>query len=1364
MIRRARSSRHGKGGASHEIAAEAHKPQRIRRACVEALESRVLLSTSSLVFPGADGRLVYMPNAAGDVIPDFSSVGYMTGTVPLPDTTGGAAVPVKQTVHPGAAGVDMTATIQNAINAVSALTPDANGFRGAVLLTAGNYPISGQLNINAGGVVLEGQGNNKTTGTALEATGTTQRFLINVNGSGSRSTVSGTTHNFIDSYVPVGATSFHVDSTTNLHVGDAIVVTRPSTANWIHDIGMDLLTNPWTPGSRDLNWDRTITAINGNLVTVNIPLTNSFDANYGGGSLHRYTWSGRISQDGVENLYAYSDSTSAADENHATGSITMSNLINGWINNVTSDGFGINQIIVDTGAEAVTVDNTTIENTSTGNSAPPAGLSVNGQLILAENITQHSVYHAVALTANVPGPNVIYNMTADGTLTETGPHQRWSTGGLFDNVHITGSTLSVRNALNEGTGHGWQGANYVFWNDSASAINVSSPPTAQNWVIGGSGTQQGNGIFDQFGTTVSPQSLYQKQLWDRTHANPTVATPASATPNPLGSATSVNLSTLGADASVGESGLTYTWSTLSKPSGAANPTFSANATNAAKNVTAALSQSGTYIFRVTIADAMGLLVTSTVDVTPAAATIINGDQDSANENDNIRIVRNGTFVDVYRNNTVTPVLHQDYASSPELILNGLGGNDTITVDYSGGNPVPAAGLIVDNGTGTSDVVSVVGSAGNDSVTLSGGGSVAVNGGQFGYVNAEELDLSLGAGADSLTVSGNASVGATNAVLNISGGGSVTMTGGSTLPDFADVNVNGATLDLAGQSQTIDSLNGNGTILTNGAAATLTVGQHNGGGTFTGTLGNGSGAGVLSLAKNGSGTLTLSGTNSYSGITTISAGTIASGNSASLAGLSGQLRFNGGTFHVTGNSTAANVSNKFTSSFTGASGSSTGTFNIDPGVTLTIGGSNAALQTNGGGSHGGDLSVTGGGTLRLLGDNHQQDNPLHLLQGTIEADSAFSLGGGDAGVLLDASGGTTLILKQDVPTNFATPIDAVDPGSAVNVVIDRQTAGAGVTHSINALTSGGAFTLNLTAGPNVTSGTAGLSVGSVTLSGDGTFAVGTSASLTVTGVISGAFSLIKTGSGAMLLNGASTYTGNTNVNGGSVTVVAGGSLASTSITVASGAILNINGTIPATSAVNDNGAVNFGGNTGTTAASRTIGTLAIGPNATASITSSLVAGVPMVLNVNTVTFAGGAKLDLTNNEVVTQTTLPAVQNSVLTGQYFSSLAGGDFAVGYMSLSGGSVEVRFTLAADANLDGNVDVSDLGILATNYGKSTGQNWSTGDFTGDGGVDVSDLGVLATEYGKSLPTTAVAAVVGSITSMPQTTPASHGQKHGKH
>ncbi len=53
---------------------------------------------------------------------------------------------------------------------------------------------------------------------------------------------------------------------------------------------------------------------------------------------------------------------------------------------------------------------------------------------------------------------------------------------------------------------------------------------------------------------------------------------------------------------------------------------------------------------------------------------------------------------------------------------------------------------------------------------------------------------------------------------------------------------------------------------------------------------------------------------------------------------------------------------------------------------------------------------------------------------------------------------------------------------------------------------------------------------------------------------------------------------------------------------------------------------------------------------------------------------------------------------------------------------------SIAGDANLDGVVDISDLGLLATNW--QAAGSWLGGDFTGDGFVDISDLGLLATNW----------------------------------
>jgi hypothetical protein len=55
----------------------------------------------------------------------------------------------------------------------------------------------------------------------------------------------------------------------------------------------------------------------------------------------------------------------------------------------------------------------------------------------------------------------------------------------------------------------------------------------------------------------------------------------------------------------------------------------------------------------------------------------------------------------------------------------------------------------------------------------------------------------------------------------------------------------------------------------------------------------------------------------------------------------------------------------------------------------------------------------------------------------------------------------------------------------------------------------------------------------------------------------------------------------------------------------------------------------------------------------------------------------------------------------------------------------------MTGDANFDSKVDVSDLGILAANYGLAGGATWAMGDFNLDGRIDVSDLGILAANYG---------------------------------
>jgi beta-glucanase (GH16 family) len=94
-------------------------------------------------------------------------------------------------------------------------------------------------------------------------------------------------------------------------------------------------------------------------------------------------------------------------------------------------------------------------------------------------------------------------------------------------------------------------------------------------------------------------------------APPSIATAAAASPSSV-SGTTTNLSVLGADDG-GEANLTYTWTTTGAPP--AGVTFSANGSNAAKNVTATFAKIGSYTLQASIRDQSGQTVTSNVNVT-----------------------------------------------------------------------------------------------------------------------------------------------------------------------------------------------------------------------------------------------------------------------------------------------------------------------------------------------------------------------------------------------------------------------------------------------------------------------------------------------------------------------------------------------------------------------------------------------------------------------------------------------------------------------------------------------------------------------------------------------------------------------------
>ncbi|HZO84810.1 MAG TPA: DNRLRE domain-containing protein, partial [Verrucomicrobiae bacterium] len=470
------------------------------------------------VYPASDGHLLYKRDSLGNRIPDFSNVGYRGGGAPIPE------VPVRVTISPVAG--DDGDSIQGAIDEVSALPLDANGFRGAVLLQAGEYQIADHIEIRANGVVLRGVGDS-TSGTVLRASSTGQRTLVRVLGSGSRSTVSGTTRNVTDGYVPVGARSFTISSTSGYAAGDRVIAKRPSTQAWIDELGMDQLENPWTPGSRDIQSDRIVTRIEGNRIFLNAPLVCALDQRYGGGQIWKYTWSARIRNVGVEHIRGVSDYAATDDENHGWIFVEFRSCEDCWARDLTSQYFGYACVGLFGGAQAVTVaDCESLDPISQVTGGRRYAFVVDdAELCLVRNCRTHQDRHQFVTQSNTDGPNAFVDGVSDSARSDAGPHHRWATGALWDHIEVNGHALNIQNRGNLGSGHGWAGGNCVAWNcDASSGFVVQNPPTARNWLIGSIGAIKNGtvhvgphdpGTYDANGTNVFPQSLYHNQLNNR---------------------------------------------------------------------------------------------------------------------------------------------------------------------------------------------------------------------------------------------------------------------------------------------------------------------------------------------------------------------------------------------------------------------------------------------------------------------------------------------------------------------------------------------------------------------------------------------------------------------------------------------------------------------------------------------------------------------------------------------------------------------------------------------------------------------------------------------------------------------------------
>lgn len=475
---------------------------------------------SKFVSINKNQQLEYTADAEGNILPDFSKVGYASGEKEIPD------VPVVETIEPVAG--DNLQNIQSAIDKVAARPLNSEGFRGTVLLKKGTYAVNGSISISKSGIIIRGEGSTEA-GTTIKETATRQLDLFRFSGSGSLSKQESSEIAINEDFVPVGRKHIQLVDASSFRAGDSVLIYRPATDNWIHDLKMDQIveregTIQWKASGYNLYFERIITGIEGNKVYLDNPVVMQMDKKYGGGFLMKYRFQGRIRNCGIENLLMESAYQSETDENHGWSAINFTKVDQGWAVNVVSRYFGYSCVYIDSNSRNISVLNSKcLDAKSQITGGRRYSFNCNGQLNLFKNCYTTEGRHDYVTGSKVLGPNVFTQCKSRNTHADIGPHHRWACGTLFDQIDTDGQ-INVQDRGNMGSGHGWAGVTQVVWNCQSPKTAVQSPwVSGKNYCIGliggkyaGHFTDRPDGEWEGINNpNLEPASLYEAQLKSR---------------------------------------------------------------------------------------------------------------------------------------------------------------------------------------------------------------------------------------------------------------------------------------------------------------------------------------------------------------------------------------------------------------------------------------------------------------------------------------------------------------------------------------------------------------------------------------------------------------------------------------------------------------------------------------------------------------------------------------------------------------------------------------------------------------------------------------------------------------------------------
>jgi autotransporter-associated beta strand protein len=349
------------------------------------------------------------------------------------------------------------------------------------------------------------------------------------------------------------------------------------------------------------------------------------------------------------------------------------------------------------------------------------------------------------------------------------------------------------------------------------------------------------------------------------------------------------------------------------------------------------------------------------------------------------------FIAANGNHNLSTTLGADFT------IKGLKFNSTASssVTIGGANTLTllADGITVDSGSGA-HTINTTGSGGNAGMIL-GASQIWTNNSSNVFTVSSTIGGTL---ANSLTIAGSGSGGFLVSGNNTYGGGTTINAGGKVQIGNANALGTGAvtdngTLDLNNLTTAAMSVSGSGTI-TNSAAGTATLTAN--GGTFTGTLSDGSGTLALTVAG---GIFTLTGAQAYHGNTTINnAATLQLGNGSVNGSLVNSSLTNNGTLAFD-NATALTYS---------ATLSGTGAVAKNGPATLTLSGANnyqGGTTINGGVLKIGNTTALGTGSLNVASGTFDLNGMSPTISGLSGSGTIDNTGGGSVMLTVNTAGGS-----------------------------------------------------------------------------------------------------------------------------------------------------------------------------------------------------------------------------------------------------------------------------------------------------------------------------------------------------------------------